>query len=113
MIDHFDLFGLRQAFLHARGAAYRPPPFTERGLYRRIRHPMMAGFVIIFWAAPAMTLGHPVFAAAATGYIGVGVAFEEHDAGRDLGEAYRAYRARVPALIPALRLHPRGSTENP
>jgi methanethiol S-methyltransferase len=113
MIDHFDLFGLRQAFLHARGAAYGPPPFTERGLYRRIRHPMMAGFVIIFWAAPTMTLGHLLFAAAATGYIGVGVAFEEHDGGRDLGEAYRAYRARVPALIPALRLHPRGSTENP
>ena len=113
MIDHFDLFGLRQAFLHACEVTYRPPPFTERGLYRRIRHPMMAGFLIVFWAAPTMTLGHLVFAIAATGYIGVGVAFEEHDARRDLGEAYRAYGARVPALIPALRLHPRGSTENP
>jgi protein-S-isoprenylcysteine O-methyltransferase Ste14 len=107
IIDHFDLFGLRQAYLHARGASYRPPPFTQRGLYRHVRHPLMAGFVIIFWAAPAMTLGHLLFAAAATGYIGVGIAFEERDLRRDLGEPYRAYRRRVPALIPVLRPRPR------
>ena len=102
MIDHFDLFGLRQAVLYARGATYRPPPFTQRGLYRHIRHPLMAGFVVVFWAAPTMTPGHLLFAAAATGYILAGIAFEEHDTKQDLGEAYRAYRARVPALIPAL-----------
>ena len=101
MINHFDLFGLRQAYLHARGATYRPPPFTERALYRRIRHPLMAGFVVVFWAAPTMTAGHLLFAAAATGYILVGIAFEERDAWRDLGEAYRAYQRRVPALMPA------------
>jgi methanethiol S-methyltransferase len=100
LIDHFDLFGLRQAFAPARGAAYRPPPFTERGLYRRVRHPMMAGFVVVFWAAPTMTAGHLLFAAAATGYILAGIRFEERDTERDLGGAYRAYRARVPALIP-------------
>src|SRR5215472_11850321 len=110
IIDHFDLFGLRQAYLHARGTAYRPPPFTERGLYRHIRHPLMAGFVIVFWAAPVMTLGHVLFAAAATGYIGIGIAFEERDLRRDLGEPYRAYRRRVPALIPALRPRSRRST---
>jgi protein-S-isoprenylcysteine O-methyltransferase Ste14 len=117
IIDHFDLFGVRQAYLHARGATYRPPPFTQRGLYRHIRHPLMAGFVIIFWAAPAMTLGHLLFAAAATGYIGVGITFEERDLRRDLGEPYRAYRRRVPALIPALGPRSRRSTtsqgENP
>jgi len=117
MINHFDLFGLRQAYLYARGAAYRPPAFTERALYRHIRHPLMAGFVIIFWAAPAMTLGHLLFAAAATGYIGVGIKFEERDLRRDLGEPYRAYRRRVPALIPALWPRSRRSTtsqgENP
>jgi methanethiol S-methyltransferase len=102
MINHFDLFGLRQAYLPARGAAYRPPPFTERGLYRWIRHPLMAGFVIIFWAAPVMTAGHLLFAAAATGYILLGITFEERDARRDLGQAYRAYQGRVPALVPAL-----------
>jgi len=110
IIDHFDLFGLRQAYLHARGAAYRPPPFTERGLYRWVRHPLMAGFVIAFWAAPVMTVGHLLFAAAATGYILVGITFEERDAGRDLGETYRAYQDRVPALVPALRPRPRRGT---
>src|SRR4029077_2187727 len=117
IIDHSALFGVRQASLHARGATYRPPPFTQRGLYRHIRHPLMAGFVIIFWAAPAMTLGHLLFAAAATGYIGVGITFEERDLRRDLGEPYRAYRRRVPALIPALGQRSRRSTtsqgENP
>ncbi len=110
MIDHFDLLGLRQAYLHARGATYRPPPFTERALYRRIRHPMMAGFVIVFWAAPTMTTGHLLFAAAATGYILVGITFEEHDARRDLGEPYRAYQRHVPALLPALWPRSRRST---
>jgi methanethiol S-methyltransferase len=100
VIDHFGLFGLRQALAHARGAAYRPPPFTERGVYRRVRHPMMAGFVIVFWAAPTMTAGHLLFAAASTAYILAGIRFEERDTERDLGGAYRAYRARVPALIP-------------
>jgi methanethiol S-methyltransferase len=100
MISHFDLFGLRQAWLHARGTRYSPPLFTERGLYRRIRHPLMAGFVIVFWAAPVMTAGHLLLATVATGYILVGIAFEEHDLIQSLGGGYAAYRARVPALIP-------------
>ena len=100
MISHSDLFGLRQAWLHARRATYSPPPFTERGLYRRIRHPLMAGFLIIFWSAPTMTAGHLLFAATATGYILAGIAFEEHDLRQSLGQTYAAYRARVPALIP-------------
>ena len=100
LISHFDLFGLRQAWLYARRVRYSPPPFTERGLYGRIRHPLMAGFVVIFWSAPAMTAGHVLFAATATGYILVGIAFEEHDLIQSLGETYAAYRARVPALIP-------------
>jgi protein-S-isoprenylcysteine O-methyltransferase Ste14 len=111
LISHSDLFGLRQAWLHARHVRYSPPPFTERGLYRRIRHPLMAGFVVIFWAAPVMTAGHVLFAAAATGYILAGIAFEEHDLIQSLGSTYAAYRARVPALIPrpSLRRHSPGS----
>jgi protein-S-isoprenylcysteine O-methyltransferase Ste14 len=111
LISHFDLFGLRQAWLPARHSAYRPPPFTERGLYRRIRHPLMAGFLIIFWAAPTMTAGHLLFAAAATGYILAGIAFEERDLIQSLGETYTGYQARVPALIPRppRRRHPPGS----
>jgi len=100
MISHTDLFGLRQAWLHRRGTGYTPPPFTQRGLYRRVRHPLMAGFVIVFWAAPVMTAGHLLFAVAATGYILVGIWFEERDLGQDLGPAYRSYQARVPALLP-------------
>jgi protein-S-isoprenylcysteine O-methyltransferase Ste14 len=111
LISHFDLFGLRQAWLHARRGRYSPPPFTERGLYGRIRHPLMAGFVVVFWSAPVMTAGHLLFAATATGYILVGIAFEEHDLIRSLGDTYAAYRARVPALIPrpSLRRHSPGS----
>src|SRR5436190_4117401 len=110
-ISHFDLFGLRQAWLHARHVRYSPPPFTERGIYGRIRHPLMTGFVVIFWSAPVMTVGHVLFAVAATGYILAGIAFEEHDLIQGLGGTYAAYRARVPALIPRpwLRRPPPGS----
>ena len=107
LVSHSDLFGLRQAWLYARRARYSPPAFTERGLYRRIRHPLMAGFAVIFWSAPTMTAGHLLFAATATGYILAGIAFEDHDLVQTLGETYTAYRARVPALIPVLSLrHP-------
>jgi len=111
LVSHFDLFGLRQAWLHARHVRYSPPPFTERGIYGRIRHPLMAGFVVIFWSAPVMTAGHLLFAVAATGYILAGIAFEEHDLIQSLGGTYAAYRARVPALIPRpwLRRPPPGS----
>ena len=100
LISHSDLFGLRQAWLHARRAEYTDPPFTECGLYRRIRHPLMAGFLMVFWSVPTMTAGHLLFAATATGYILAGIAFEERDLIQSLGETYAAYRARVPALIP-------------
>jgi methanethiol S-methyltransferase len=100
LVSHSDLFGLRQAWLHARRIGYSPPPFTERVVYGRIRHPLMAGFVVVFWSAPAMTAGHVLFAATATGYILAGIAFEEHDLIQSLGGTYAAYRARVPALIP-------------
>ena len=111
LISHSDLFGLQQAWLHARRARYSPPPFTERGLYRRIRHPLMAGLLIVFWSAPTMTAGHLLFAATATGYILAGIAFEEHDLMQSFGETYAAYRARVPALIPrpSLRHQPLGA----
>jgi protein-S-isoprenylcysteine O-methyltransferase Ste14 len=100
MINHADLFGLRQAWLAARGIPYTPPVFTERSLYRWIRHPLMAGFVIAFWCSPSMSVGHLLLAGGATGYIIVGVALEEHDLQQQFGQSYAAYRARVPALLP-------------
>jgi len=111
LISHSDLFGLRQAYRHARGQANRPPAFTERGLYRHIRHPLMAGFLVVFWAAPTMTAGHLLFAAGATGYILVGITFEERDLRRALGGAYASYLSRVPALIPAIRLRQSGGSQ--
>jgi protein-S-isoprenylcysteine O-methyltransferase Ste14 len=110
MIDHADLFGLRQAWLAARGIPYTPPAFSERSLYRWIRHPLMAGFVIAFWSGPSMSVGHLLFAAGATGYIVLGIALEEHDLHQHLGQAYTAYRSRVPALLPFSRTRRRPRT---
>ena len=100
MISHFDLFGLRQVFVNLQGKAYLHPEFTTRGLYRIVRHPIMLGFIIAFWAAPSMTLGHLVFAFATTAYILIALQFEEHDLVNMLGDTYSAYRKRVPMLIP-------------
>lgn len=99
MINHFDLFGLRQVFLD-QGAAYQHPPFMTRGLYALVRHPIMLGFIIAFWAAPTMTMGHLVFAVATTGYILIALQLEERDLLTFIGDAYREYRKRVPMLIP-------------
>jgi methanethiol S-methyltransferase len=100
MINHFDLFGLRQVFLRMRGIDYTPLHFTQRALYKFVRHPIMLGFIIAFWAAPHMSVGHLVFAIMTTGYILVGIFFEERDLMRSHSAEYGAYRARVPMLFP-------------
>ncbi|HTM60102.1 MAG TPA: isoprenylcysteine carboxylmethyltransferase family protein [Burkholderiales bacterium] len=99
MINHFDLFGLRQVFLN-QGAAYKHPPFMTRGFYGLVRHPIMLGFIIAFWAAPTMTMGHLVFAIATTAYILIALQLEERDLVTYIGDAYRDYKKRVPMLIP-------------
>jgi protein-S-isoprenylcysteine O-methyltransferase Ste14 len=100
MINHFDLFGLRQVYLRWRGLDYVPLNFTQRAFYKFVRHPIMLGFVIAFWAAPYMTAGHLVFAIMTTGYILVGIFFEERDLMKAHSAEYGAYRARVPMLFP-------------
>jgi protein-S-isoprenylcysteine O-methyltransferase Ste14 len=99
MINHFHLLGLRQAWLHARGEPQSDVPFQQRALYRYIRHPIMLGLLLMFWASPRMTVGHAVFAAGMTVYILVGTWFEERQLRRQLGSVYDQYRASVPASI--------------
>nr|WP_296069856.1 isoprenylcysteine carboxylmethyltransferase family protein [uncultured Actinoplanes sp.] len=114
MVDHADFLGLKQAYLHLRLRAHRPPTFKERLLYGWVRHPMMLGLLITFWATPRLTAGHLFFAGAATAYIVVGIRFEERDLRAQLGAPYEDYTRRVPALVPlmpgrrAVRL-PRGA----
>jgi protein-S-isoprenylcysteine O-methyltransferase Ste14 len=103
VIDHFDLFGLRQVYLHLRGIPYRHTPFVERSLYRLIRHPLMAGFIIAFWATPDMTNGRLLFAVMTTVYTLFGIRLEEHDLAAHLGDDYARYRARTSMLLPIPR----------
>lgn len=103
LIDHFDLFGLRQVVLYARGREYTSPHFIERSLYRVVRHPLMLGFIVAFWFTPTMTTGHLLFAILTTGYILVGIQLEERDLVRAHGDEYPKYRRRVPALVPLIR----------
>ncbi len=100
VIDHFELFGLRQAWRHWRGEAAPPPVFREVSLYRWVRHPMQLGVLIGLWATPAMSAGHLLLAAGMTAYVLVGLWFEERDLSVELGPAYADYRRRVPRLIP-------------
>jgi protein-S-isoprenylcysteine O-methyltransferase Ste14 len=103
MINHFELFGLRQVWLEARGRAYTAPRYVERFFYRIVRHPLMLGFLVAFWAAPTMTVGHLLFAGVTTAYILVALQLEERDLLKEHGASYASYRQRVPMLIPGTK----------
>jgi protein-S-isoprenylcysteine O-methyltransferase Ste14 len=102
LIDHFDLFGLRQVWCYFLGKPHLPLQFRTPGIYKVIRHPIYLGFMIGFWAAPTMTVAHFVFAIMTTAYMLIAIRFEEHDLIRQFGDTYRRYRARVPMLLPAI-----------
>jgi protein-S-isoprenylcysteine O-methyltransferase Ste14 len=102
LINHFELFGLRQAWRH--GQPSLDEPFVTRAFYRIVRHPIMLGFLIAFWSAPDMSVGHLLFALATTGYILVAVKYlEERDLVRAYGDTYREDQRRVPMLIPGTK----------
>jgi len=109
MVSHFDLFGLRQVYLAWRGKPYTHIGFHARLLYRLVRHPLMLGILIGFWATPTMTAGHLLFSIATTAYILIATQLEERDLVTVLGDRYRDYRREVPMLLPvgrSLRRHP-------
>lgn len=103
LIDHFELFGLRQVWSQFRGQAVPAPGFVTPLLYRLIRHPLYLGFIIAFWSGPVMTVGGMLFAAMMTTYILIAIRFEERDLVRILGSEYQDYRQHVPMLVPGTK----------
>lgn len=102
LIDHFDLFGLRQVWQQFLKREPGRPNFVTPWLYRLVRHPLYLGFILAFWGGPVMTAGGLLFAVAMTGYILIAIRFEERDLTRILGDDYARYRKRVPMLVPGV-----------
>lgn len=100
LTNHWDLFGLRQTYLHSRGRRYSPVAFKETSLYRVIRHPMMLGVLVAVWATPEMSVSHLVLAVGFSLYIVVGVHFEEQALRRDIGDPYVSYSRRTVRFFP-------------
>jgi protein-S-isoprenylcysteine O-methyltransferase Ste14 len=109
LINHFDLFGLRQVWLNLLGRPYNTLQFGTPGPYRLVRHPLYVGWLFAFWMTPVMTFAHLLFSIATTAYILLAIQFEERDLVREHGESYEKYRRSVPMLVPFFRRR-RGKT---
>lgn len=112
LINHFDLFGLRQVWLYFRGRRYTHLPFREPWLYRYVRHPLYLGWFFAFWCAPTMTAAHLVFAVMTAAYILLAIQLEERDLTLHHPE-YREYRERVPMLVPGMKRRARTDASQP
>ncbi len=100
VIDHFDLFGLRQVWFNLRQKAYTSSDFKVTFFYKFVRHPLSVGWIMSFWGTPRMTVGHLLFALGMTAYILIAIRYEERDLVKFLGDDYARYREKVPMLIP-------------
>jgi protein-S-isoprenylcysteine O-methyltransferase Ste14 len=103
LINHFDLFGLRQTWFYIAGKKYEDIPFQVPLFYRFVRHPLYLRFLIAFWSTPVMTIAHLLFAVLTTGYVLTAIKFEENDMVKTLGENYKSYKTRVPKIIPFIK----------
>ena len=103
LINHLDLFGLRQVWLYLRGRPYSTLKFAAPGPYRIVRHPLYVGWLFAFWMTPTMTLAHLLFAVATTGYILLAIQWEERDLAREHSKDYEEYRRSVPMIVPFSR----------
>jgi len=110
LINHFDLFGMRQVWRYLRGQSDTPMRFVTPGPYRFVRHPLYVGWLLAFWMTPVMTFAHLLFSIATTAYILLAIQFEERDLVREHGETYEEYRRSVPMLLPSFRRRSRGRT---
>ena len=108
LIDHFELFGLAQTWRRVTGVAPAAPRFHTPGLYRHVRHPIYLGWLLIFWAAPTMTVAHLVFALGTTAYMLFAIRLEERDLVATFGSRYLEYRRRTPMLIPGMSSNRQG-----
>jgi protein-S-isoprenylcysteine O-methyltransferase Ste14 len=106
LINHFDLFGLRQTWFYVTGKKYEHLPFRVPLFYRYVRHPLYFGFLVAFWSTPVMTVAHLLFALLTTGYILTAIKFEENDLVKTFGEKYLNYRSWVPKIIPFTKKDP-------
>lgn len=106
LLNHFELFGLRQVWSHARGSQIPPPEFRQPAFYKWVRHPLYSGFFLAFWAIPQMSAGHLLLAAGMSVYMLIAISYEERDLVRLFGDRYVEYRGKVGMLVPKLRRPP-------
>lgn len=111
LINHFDLFGLRQVWLYLNGKKYESLPFRTPFFYKYVRHPLYFGFLIAFWSTPTMTAAHLFFAVMTTGYILIAIQLEENDLSKHFGDKYKEYKKTAPMIIPFLKGSPGKATQ--